>query len=227
MNIYIDIETIPGQAPWIKEDIAANIAPPGNMKKAETIEKWEKEDKPGLIEEAWRKTALNGTLGEIICIGYAVDDNDPVMTARGLMESEADMLIHFYAKLVKSLTDKNDFVRRPTWIGHYITGFDLRFIWQRSVIHGVKPPVEIPVNAKPWADFVFDTKTEWSGYNQYNSSSSLDMVSRVLGFDGKGDMDGSKVWDTVLAGDLDSVIKYCAKDVTDVRKVYKRLTFQG
>ena len=46
MKIYLDIETIPGQSPELKTEIAATIKPPGSMKKAETIARWEAEEKP-------------------------------------------------------------------------------------------------------------------------------------------------------------------------------------
>lgn len=229
MKLFFDIETIPDQSPDAKDDIAAKITPPGNMKKEETIAKWEEDVKPGLIDLEWRKTALNGTRGEIICLGFAVDDLPPIMTWRNLEDSEQAMLQEFFDKLVGALSDPNNqgFVRHPIWIGHYITGFDLRYLWQRCVINDVRPPLPVPYGAKPWSETIYDTKVEWSGLGSYSSSSSLDAICKALGMKGKGDMDGSKVWDAVAAGEITKVVEYCAEDVNDTRSIYKRMNFIG
>lgn len=69
--IYLKIATIPGQRPGLKEEIPAAITPPGSMKKPETIAKWEAEEKPAAIEDAWPKTAFSGEHGEIVSIAWA------------------------------------------------------------------------------------------------------------------------------------------------------------
>ena len=116
---------------------------------------------------------------------------------------------------------------RPTFIGHNIIGFDLRFIHQRSVMLGIKPPSFIPFKAKPWDTTVFDTMTEWAGVG---NRVSLAKLCKVFGLDAKGseigeEIDGSKVWDFVQAGRIADVAKYCKGDVDRTRKIYKRLNF--
>ena len=73
MNIYIDIETIPTQPETdAKLDIAETIKPPASMTKAETIADWHAGSgkyagvKDRKIDEAYRKTALDGTRGETL-----------------------------------------------------------------------------------------------------------------------------------------------------------------
>lgn len=226
MKLFLDIETIPGQEPELRERIAKDILPPGNIKKEDTIAKWYEEVKPGLVEKAWRDTALDPTHGEIICIGFAVDDKEPIMTYRELDDPEIKLLIVFYEKLADALRDPNlpKLFRRPIWIGHRITDFDLRFIWIRSVINRVHSPIKIPYNVKPWLDGVYDTHYEWVGMNR-NISGSQDAIAKALGMRGKTDMDGSKVWDMVKAGKIEKVAEYCKDDVLQNRDIFHRMNF--
>jgi predicted PolB exonuclease-like 3'-5' exonuclease len=53
----------------------------------------------------------------------------------------------------------------------------------------------------------------------------MDRISKLLGIEGKGDMDGSKVWPTYQAGGLTEIAHYCKGDVERARGMYKRMTF--
>lgn len=225
MNLYIDIETIPSQQQWVKEAIAKTITPPANYKKAESIAKWLDENREAATDDKWRKTSFDGSLGEIVAIGWAVNDGETKDVRRGLDESEAVLLDEFFLSLQIDLTDRQSVIHEPTWIGHYITGFDLRFLWQRCVLNNIPPSIQIPYDAKPWDRRVFDTKIAWAGM-QSTGYGSLDMVSKIMGYPGKGDIDGSKVWDYVKAGRIAEVAEYCKDDVEKCRALHKRMTFQ-
>lgn len=223
MNLFIDIETIPSQHKDAKNDIEISV--PGNYSKPESIEKWEQEKKPDLVEKEYQKFGLDGALGEIICIAFAFDNDAPIVIGRKSNEPEGDMLLEF----MKSLSDKK-FASAGApesfkWIGHYITGFDLRFIWQRCVVNGVKPTINIPIDAKPWeSDLVFDTMTQWTGVKK-SGTGKLDKICKALGHQGKGSIDGSKVWEHIRDGRYKEVFDYCKDDVEMTRFLYKRLTF--
>lgn len=224
MNITIDIETIPAQDPAVREEIRATIEPPGNISKAETIAAWHAEKKPGLIEEAWRKTSLDGSRGHIAVIGYAIEDEEPVTLYRQDWQApgaEADVLRSFFERM-QDAYHPNGGVTRPVLIGHYITGFDLIFIFQRAVILGIKPPLWIPFMAKPWDDSVYDTMPRFAGAK---GSISADRLAKALGIPAKGAIDGSKVWEYVETGRIDEVAAYCADDVRMARDFHKRMTF--
>ena len=142
MNIFFDIETIPGQRPGIREELAAAITHPANMSKPETIAKWESKDKPGLVDNAYARAGLNGSTGEVWCIASATDGGELHCEYRTDLgaEGEARVLRQFYT-WVSSIPHA---LGRPRFIGHYISGFDLRFLWQRSVVNNLKPPGCIP-----------------------------------------------------------------------------------
>lgn len=218
MILSIDIETIPSQAEGALQSI--EVSPPGNIKKPESIAKWHEEKGEAAKETEWRKTALNGTTGEIICIGFAVDDQEPIAIYRELEWSESELLSKF-VDTIYEVYKSND-LRPPVWVGHNITGFDLRFIWQRLVINNIRSKFHLPYDAKPWSDLVFDTMIEWSG----KTSGSLDKICKAFGYEGKGDIDGSKVWDYVKDGKIKEVAEYCKDDVRKTRDLYNRMTFQ-
>ena len=219
-TLVIDLETICSQRPGALEEIRANIKAPGNMSKPETIAAWMRDNADTAAEEAWKKTALDGSQGEIICIGFAVDDAEPKTASRRLGESEANMLHTFYQLVL------NEEVNHiSTVVGHNVKDFDLRFLYQRSVINGVRPTFPLRTEARYGGDFVFDTMLSWAGWG---NRISLKRLCAALGIPAKeGDIDGSKIWDYVQAGRYDEICEYCMSDVSATREVYKRLTFQG
>lgn len=235
MNIYLDIETIPGQSPAVREMIAETITPPATMSKPETIAKWMAEQRDAAIEDAWRKTSFDGAFGHIAVIGYAIADAEPVTLYQelyGAPEVERDILGAFFSALETAgsrvLRGGTRSDTTPTFIGHNVLDFDLRFIFQRAVMLGIRPPSCIPFDAKPWDQAVFDTMTTWAGAR---NRVSLDKLCRAFGIDTKGseigeEIDGSQVWDFVKAGRIADVARYCAGDVERVRQIHRRLTFQ-
>lgn len=220
-NIYFDIETIPTQSEHLKNHIQTNLTPPANYKKQETIDAWIEENK----EAAYRKTALNGGFGQIVCIGYAINNNDVrTIYFDDWATSEIEILKTFFNELIECYRPSADIT--PHFIGHNIENFDLRFIYQRAIVLGIKPPSFLPLNSKSYNNmYIFDTMTEWAGKRNYVS---LNEVCLSLGIPTKGDeIDGSKVWDFVQAGELKRVAEYCADDVEKVRAIYKRIAFQN
>jgi hypothetical protein len=135
---------------------------------------------------------------------------------------EKELLESFFSCLSQQLARTDGLVGMPTWCAHNGTNFDFRFLWQRCVINGVKPSVHVPYDAKPWGD-VIDTLYLWKGVKA--AGGSLDAICRAFGIPGKGDMDGSKVWDAVNEGRIDEVAEYCRDDVDKLRQIHKRMMF--
>ena len=233
MNIYFDIETIPAQDPvaieLIKADIEKqklSVKAPSNYKDQEKIDAYIKAEIEKLDAEfdaTYRKTSFDGGLGEICCISWAIDDNAP-QSIYG--DTESEMLREFYAELQENYNASSQ--QRPKFIGHNIVSFDLRFLFQRSVMNNVKPPMMIPFSAKPWDESIFDTMTTWAGHG---NRVSLDKLCKIFNIPLKGseigeEIDGSKVWDFYQAGRIADIARYCEGDVERTRQAYKRMTFQ-
>jgi len=215
-KLYFDLETIRTQNQQFIDDIAENITHPKTMKKAETIEAWEKNKKQAAVDEAVIKTVFDGGMGEIITFGFAIDNEDPFSVQRTDKKSEADLLntVNEYFETLKM---------PPLWIGHNICGFDLRYLWKRFIVNGIRPNIKIPYDAKPWSSDVYDTMFEWAGTG--NDKKSMDFVCKALGLEGKTGMDGSMVYDAWLDGKYNEIAEYCEDDVEKTRQIYKRLNF--
>lgn len=225
MNVFIDIETIPAQPESeTRASIAETISAPGTMKKPETIAAWHNGEgqyagvKDAEVDNLYRKTSFDGSKGEIISIAWAISNGDVQSMHRELIESEADLLVRVF-DCISSVADG----RHPFFIGHYISGFDLKFLFHRAVINKVRPPFELPFYGRHDQHF-YDTNTAWAGFRDRISQDNL---CKALGIEGKpGDIDGSRVWDFVKAGNVVRVAEYNRDDVEKNREIYKRLTFR-
>lgn len=224
--IFLDIETIGTNDPAIIDQIKESISPPGNITKDETKLKWLEQNLEDETDKALRKTALDGLYGQILSISWAIDDSEVYTIFRNNYDdSEAALLKGFFYGLDNYHDEHGQRIGISKWVGHYITGFDLRFLWQRCVINQVKPSIDIPYDAKPWDDRIFDTKIAWTGSRQYSGAGSLDKLSSVLLGQGKGEINGANVYDYFLRGEIDKIVEYNKEDVEMCRKLYKRMNF--
>lgn len=215
MHITLDTETIPSQLPWVREYIAETIKPPAQMKKAETIAKWEAEEKQNAIDEALDKCALDGAFNHIVCIGFQLDDDEPQALVAETIEDEPKIIRQFF-KIIEDTQGFSDNV----FIGHNIVGFDLKIIKQRCMILGIPVPRFIPLNTKPWDSNPYDTMTQWDAKNFVK----LDKIARALGIEGKNEE--QNVYEWWRNKEFERLATYCKQDVSITRKVYKRMTWQ-
>ncbi len=246
-QLFLDIETIPAQRPDVLEEIRATekaaldaavaaVKAPANYGQEAAI-KWyaEKGDAQiaalvaaydTAVEAAYRKTGLDGSYGQIACVSFAYLDGEPINIwhkdclapdgERRLLDALDEMLVRTIPLRMAAVSQV---------VGHNVSSFDLRFIVQRCIVNGIRPHPAIlrAAQAKPWeTDRVFDTMVQWAGVG---GKIKLDKLCKALGLPGKGDMDGSKVWDYVKAGRIAEVADYCADDVRKVRQVWERMTF--
>lgn len=223
--LFLDIETLPTDRQDVRELLASKVTHPATISKPETIAKWNEESRPAAIDEAVAKTGLDGTFGRVCVIGWAIDDG-PVRTVSSSYDEES-LLLSFCALLREDVKAGDLF--ETCVVGHNVSGFDLRFLTQRFIVNGIRPPAIIAraAQAKPWEDTkVFDTMVQWSG-SAAKPGGSLEKLCMALSIESpKGDIDGSKVAAAVAAGRIDDVAAYCARDVEAVRKVWRRMTFQ-
>ena len=226
MNVTIDIETVPKQPEnETKAEIAKTIKAPAAIKKPETIQDWHngvgkyKGVKEAAIEEAYRRTALDGTHGEVItCV---VSDGFSFSSfSRGLDSSEPKLLMNIF-EAIDNITIHHKREVAPYFIGHNVP-FDLKFLWHRAVINGVKPNFALPFNGRHGKDY-YDNMQAWAGFK---GRISQDNLCKALGMEGKrNEVTGANVWDFVKAGEVAKVLEYNKEDVKDVIEVYKRINF--
>ena len=200
--------------------------------KDDMISRWEKElaesKAESVANDKWKKTSFDPNVAPIacICISHLSDDGRVRQAAWDINEipTEKAMLQMFHnyvtALCSKLLAGGTIEYQKPNFIGHYITKFDLPFIWKRSVINDVTKCKGVKwIDAKHGYN-CYDTMTAWSGYG---NSISADSLCGLLGIKGKTEgMDGSKVYDTWQT-DPQKVIEYCHADVAMVKEIHERL----
>ena len=246
MKIFIDIETIPNQSPnalsALIETTKADFRAPSDLSKEQAakelleagysvgkydtkptvIKQWEEvfnnQKAHEVAEKAWRKTALNGGYGQIYCIGVAMGYKEPFVIQ---MDNEKEMLQCFFAKINEAVKELHSHHGSIVFIGHNVE-WDLRFLYQRCVINGVEPTVEL-IHSK-YSPHVFDTMQQWAGFG---NRISLDDLCQILNIPTpKQGIDGSQVWDFVQQGKGQEVMEYCRRDVAAVQAIYRRMTYQ-
>lgn len=162
--------------------------------------------------EIIKRLSLSAATARILCLAYALEP--PLDCPVSVLGGEERNIIQEFWKLASETS---------LFVGHNLLDFDLRFIYQRSVIHQIKPSREISFARFRNAP-VFDTMHEWSKWGREHVS--LDLLAQTLGIPSpKASLDGSKVYSYFRAGRLAEICVYCSQDVETVRQVYRRLTF--
>ena len=217
--LYLDIETIPVQNETKRKELVANAKPPANYKNEDTIAKWREEN----AADAIAKTSFDGGLGHIcqICgVSTEGHDNgefsfslrDELSNETGMMKAFAEIITIDFANTI------------PVIVGHNVNAFDIRFIWQRAIVLGVKMPRWFPRDPKAWGNETFDTMTAWAGQR---GTVSLDNLAKYLGLEGKAGVDGSMVAQMWADGKHDEIASYCMSDVRLVKAIHERMMEAG
>ena len=181
----------------------------------------------GTFEKYIEASALDGAFGRVLCIAYAVNDDDIRCICNDNNEKKTLEDFWFVARQI------------DLFVGHNIMEFDLKFIIQRSIVLGVVPTwnrFEIP-GKKPWdmerflsfarykSAPIFDTMQEWSNWG--SPKVGLEHVALALNIPTpKEGIDGSEVWRFYQEGKVKDICDYCIRDVDTTRAVYKRMTFE-
>ncbi len=216
-RVFLDLETIPSQRPDILAEIAAEaLAHNTSLKKPHPPEAIKE-----IVDEAHRKTALDGSAGEIVCIGVAIDNGPTQSWHRDfrVAGSEADLLTRFRNDMSDALDGRGGVV-----VGHNAVAFDRPFLRQRAVVCGVALPSWMMATIKPWEATDLDTMLKWTGGSP-GKTISLARLARALNVGSKTEgLDGSNIWDAVLAGRIADVARYCENDVSLTRACFHRMT---
>lgn len=204
LRVFLDIETLPPERdePLLKERIAQ------------------------LDEEEYRRLALDGRYGRLLCIGLIIEENN-LITRRGVLGRDRNTgkfhldetkILRSFWKLICGFDPRQDLL-----VGFNLLDFDLDFLCTRSVIRQVKPPFNICF-ARFRASPVYDVMWE---FTHWRKKISLDEVSKVLGLESskQDEVNGSKVYDLFLAGRHKEIADYCLKDVELTRAIYRRMNF--
>ena len=212
-KLFLDIETLPAS----EED---------HKKLRMLFDKKHDEFEQEKFDEFLAKTSFDGAFGRILCIGYAVDD-DPVQYFYN-ENNEKETLRQFW-DLVNALSISPRNAQYPDYgllfVGHNVMDFDLRFIYQRSIVLGVRPAYDISF-ARYRNYPIFDTMKEWTKWS--NTGIGLEFLAIALGIPSPKDgIDGSQVAEFHKKGKDKEICEYCKRDVQTTRDVYRKMTFES
>jgi len=200
-KLFLDIETLPAERD--KKDLLQDIydSDKNNGKKFKKS-----------FDSFFLQSGLDGSFGRILCIGIAVND-EPIDC---LIGDEKEILKKFWEMAGDA----------DLFIGHNIFDFDMRFIYQRSAILGVRPTQDLSF-ARYRNNPIYDTMHEWSKWNMQDKI-KLDKIAKAMGLASSkdGGIDGSRVYEFYKKGKLQEIYDYCKRDVEVTREVYKKLTFE-
>lgn len=217
-RVFIDIETTYSQDVELREEIAKEIKPPGNMSKAETIAKWEQEKKPVLMAQAVKDTALDGNVGQVIAVGVAIEHHPAQVfignNEQGVLQDLEAAFRHIPGEI-------------PTLVGFNIRDFDIPFLLKRYAINGITAPSWLP---NPYSRdagqiaTICDVMHKWAGYRDRISVARL---AKVLGIPHDDTIKGEDVPDLFFEGQYDKIASHCRADVNTTRAIFHRMQHCG
>lgn len=172
------------------------------------------------FEDFVKGTSFDGGFGRVLCIALAV--NEDTVKCYCNDGNEKKTLEQFWE--VAKQTD--------LFVGHNLLDFDLRFLWQRSIVLGVRPTWQDTDGrsgkylsfARYRSNPVFDIMHEWVKWGR--DYIGLEAIALALGIPSPKDgIDGSQVAAFYEAGKVSEICEYCKRDVETTRAIYKKMTF--
>jgi DNA polymerase elongation subunit (family B) len=208
MKVVLDIETV--QMPkeeWARLVGTSLVYPEDLLEAGEAAQQ----------DRDYEKSAFDGTFSRIVCIGLIVlsDSMEPQGAVSWYGSNESELLRQFWTRLGQ--------LRPSLFITHNGLGFDLPFIKKRSVIHQVKPTVEISL-AKFRTEPVYDTMAVWSNW-ETRGWVKLDVLARALNVEAKSGS-GKQVADMWAMGQGKEIADYCLQDTYVTYGCYCRMNFR-
>ena len=208
MKVVLDIETVQApKAEWARL-AGVDLAEGEDLLSAGEAAQQDKD---------YDKSSFDGTYSRIVCIGLIAfsDSMEPQGALAWYGGQEKELLRQFWAWMGKA--------RPGLVITHNGLGFDLPFIKKRSIIHQVRPPVEISL-AKFRTEPVYDTLAVWSNWDS-RGWVKLDVLARALGVETKSGS-GKQVAEMWQAGRGKEIAEYCLQDCYVTYACYSKMTFR-
>ena len=225
-RIFLDIETLPTEE--ANRNFVGRKLRKSLTKKCEVLSEPEFDRKADI---AFKDTALSGSLGKLLCIGLMIDtggkSEKPCVCGQDKVSNqfhldEAKTLAQFWNHLERINFDAEcDLI-----VGHNILGFDLPFLYHRSMICGVKPTRNL-LGGKPWEIAVYDTMEKWQ-MGRYREFVGLEELALAFGLDcpKNGAVSAENLSEAFEDGQHKEIREYCLADVHCTRELYYRMTFQ-
>lgn len=219
--VYLDIETLPLGEPdyeqiktvdeWLEEAPKSYSASKRNLWAIDKAENQKDE-----IDKEFRKRSLNSLKGRIFCIALAYNDGE--IDVVHYHKDEKHMMEEFEAWIE---TNVGHHIFNAAFVAHNIKKFDMLWLAQRAYKYNMSYLKRILPTGK-FDKRILDTNDIFNTF-AYGQYTKMDDIAEFLGIEGKGDMDGSQVYDYYLDGKYDEIEEYCKDDVRILRDIHKRM----
>lgn len=159
--------------------------------------------------------SFSPAFAQVLCICYSgKNNNEP----RGCAGKEKQVLKDFL-ELVEC---------DAVLCGHNIKGFDIPFVCNRALAHGLTLPSPLRLaGKKPWEVQHVDTMELLKhGGKEHISLDNACLMLDIPTPKGEG-IDGSQVWQAYKDGRLKAIMEYCKRDVVATRALYYKLQALG
>jgi len=208
MKIVLDIETVQASKEEWARLSGVPILYPENLLDAGGAAQQDRD---------YEKSSFDGTFSRIVCIGMLAfsDTMDPQGALCWYGSDEKELLRQFWVRLGQT--------RPALFITHNGLGFDLPFIKKRSIIHQVKPSVEISLT-RYRTEPVYDTMAVWSNWDS-RGWIKLEVLARVLNVEAKSGS-GKQVAEMWDKGQGKEIAEYCLQDTYVTYACYCRMNFR-
>lgn len=207
MNYRVfDIETGPVSVDKLADQMPEFKAP-ANYKDEEKIQAYKQEQQEKWIEKA----ALDASTGQVLAIGVKTSNGETIIK-EAVFESEIEMLKWFWDEVTITSAD-------TSWVGYNSNGFDLPFLFRRSLVYGIQPGYAFR-ESRYWPARFVDLMEVWACGNR-EQRISLDKLARLLNVGGKSG--SGKFFAELYQTDRKSAIEYLKHDLEITEGVMKKM----
>lgn len=206
--ITLDVETGWPTSNRIRDYLVREAKPAANLKDPDKI----KASLEANQDKAIAQSSLSPLWAEVavICVNHGED----TIAFHSRENGERRVLGMFNCYLSAQKQANNG--RSPTFSGFNIAQFDLKLLWTRMMIHGIKPACNLQHDAKPWSDKVQDLRMILSGGDPRAPGTLQDWVVAFGGMPREDDeIPGAEVPQALADGRLEDVIYHCKQDVAE------------
>jgi len=148
------------------------------------------------------RAALNAEYGQVLAVGILRGDG----TSAILHGEEKGILRQFWSRALADAQGAD----RITWVGFNCLGFDLPFLFRRSLLLGVEVPLWLRPDRRYWPTFFKDLMDLWKA-GDWKAMISLDRFCKAAGLPGKNG-DGAH-FQTLYEKDQDAAVAYLENDL--------------
>lgn len=184
--------------------------------------KW---DETQTIDEAYiNNSGIISTYGKVVCISFGYIKNDGSYFISSIYGDDEKEIVQKFNNLLLKVEKKNFSLS-----GFRIQNFDIPWVLHKLHKYDIIPAnILYTYDKKPWEMRVVDIANDWK--QMFNIASTFDEVCYELGIESpKSETQGSNINELYYNGDMESIVKYCEKDVKSsidvAKKIYKHIEF--